>query len=466
MVWTPEGSIPQALQERIEFVRSSPSLAKFVASDSTQNKSLSTLINYLNILQQLKKTPRTGWIDHDVKDPESIADHMYRMSIMAMLTNDTKLDTERCVRIALVHDMAESLVGDITPKHNMPKSEKHYRESSTIDYLTENLIKPFNPAAAKDIKELWLEYENISTPEAQFVKSIDKFEFIIQTLECEQYNRKEMDLSFFMDVRTKIITKEVQEWADAFMDMRLDYWKSTASVEPQTEEKEGMWTPENSIKSDLRVLLDNVKSSPSLQEHSAKPDSIKGLGNLFAFLHILTRLKSTRRTGWVDFGIHEPESIADHMYRMGMICMLTNNHDTLNYSRCVSIAVVHDMAEALVGDITPHDPVSKEEKHRRELAAMEYITQTVLKPFNARAADNILELWNEYEDVSSPEARFVKDIDKFELLVQMVEFEFQHGRDKDLSQFLGVRKAIKTQEVQEWADAVIKVRDDYWNVTA
>lgn len=154
-----------------------------------------------------------------------------------------------------------------------------------------------------------------------------------------------------MDVRTKIITKEVQEWADAFMDMRLDYWKSTASVEPQTEEKEGMWTPENSIKSDLRVLLDNVKSSPSLQEHSAKPDSIKGLGNLFAFLHILTRLKSTRRTGWVDFGIHEPESIADHMYRMGMICMLTNNHDTLNYSRCVSIAVVHDMAEALVGDI-------------------------------------------------------------------------------------------------------------------
>lgn len=121
---------------------------------------------------------------------------MYRMSIMAMLTNDTKLDTERCVRIALVHDMAESLVGDITPKHNMPKSEKHYRESSTIDYLTENLIKPFNPAAAKDIKELWLEYENISTPEAQFVKSIDKFEFIIQTLECEQYNRKEMDLSF------------------------------------------------------------------------------------------------------------------------------------------------------------------------------------------------------------------------------------------------------------------------------
>lgn len=56
MVWTPEGSIPQALQERIEFVRSSPSLAKFVASDSTQNKSLSTLINYLNILQQLKKT--------------------------------------------------------------------------------------------------------------------------------------------------------------------------------------------------------------------------------------------------------------------------------------------------------------------------------------------------------------------------------------------------------------------------
>ena len=52
-----------------------------------------------------------------VDEPESIADHMYRMSLMAMVSSfsNGKIDTNRCIQLALIHDLAEAQVGDITP---------------------------------------------------------------------------------------------------------------------------------------------------------------------------------------------------------------------------------------------------------------------------------------------------------------------------------------------------------------
>lgn len=230
--------------------------------------------------------------------------------------------------------------------------------------------------------------------------------------------------------------------------------------------EEPVWTPENSIPQVVRDRIDHISNSPFMQSKlkaaSEPATSNKGIGNLFIFLHIIQQLKKTRRTGWLNFDVEDPESIADHMYRMGIISMLSNNA-TLDTGRCVRIALVHDMAESIVGDITPKDPVPKEEKHRRELATMEYLTETLLEPFNPTAAKEIMELWNEYENVSSPEARFVKDVDKFELIVQTLEFEQQHNGTKDLEQFLDTRQQIKTPEVAEWADTLLGIRKDYWD---
>ena len=73
----------------------------------------------------------------------------------------------------------------------------------------------------------------------------------------------------------------------------------------------------------------------------------------------------TARIGadWSDlfcFGLcHLQESIADHMYRMGIITMLCPPEVNMNRDRCVKMALIHDMAEALVGDITPTDGVTR-----------------------------------------------------------------------------------------------------------
>lgn len=132
-----------------------------------------------------------------------------------------------------------------------------------------------------------------------------------------------------------------------------------------------------------------------------------------------------KRTGWHKCGIpfEKSESIADHMYRMAiMACMIDDPE--IDKFKAVKMALVHDMAEALVGDITPSCGISEDEKSRLETEAMHSI-KTLLgdNPFGAEAEA----LWLEYAADFTRESQFVKDIDKTELYVQVVEYENEHG---------------------------------------
>ena len=67
---------------------------------------------------------------------------------------------------------------------------------------------------------------------------------------------------------------------------------------------------------------------------AAVPPPRTGADGVLAFLHLCTRLKTTKRTGWVENAIRGPESIADHMHRMGVMAMLI--HDpAIDRDRCV-----------------------------------------------------------------------------------------------------------------------------------
>lgn len=90
-----------------------------------------------------------------------------------------------------------------------------------------------------------------------------------------------------------------------------------------------------------------------------KPVTTASSSSPLAFLHIIERLKTTPREGWRRFDIQHGESIADHMYRMSIITMLCPPEENIDKDRCVKLALIHDMAEALVGDITPPDRVPK-----------------------------------------------------------------------------------------------------------
>lgn len=135
----------------------------------------------------------------------------------------------------------------------------------------------------------------------------------------------------------------------------------------------------------------------------------------------------TKRAGWVLSGIPAPESVSDHMYRMAVAAFALPPAVS---AHAMKLALVHDLAEALVGDITPHDGVSGEEKERRERAAMATIRDEVLgggvrgeDPAGQAVGSQLVALWEEYEAGETPAAALVKDVDKYEMVVQAFEYE-------------------------------------------
>ncbi|CAI7595237.1 unnamed protein product [Penicillium bialowiezense] len=205
--------------------------------------------------------------------------------------------------------------------------------------------------------------------------------------------------------------------------------------------EESSWTPES--------VLATLPHPP--EENSTSP---------VPFFHLIERLKTTKREGWRRFGING-ESISDHMYRMSIMTMMAppSLSSKLDIPRCTKMALIHDMAESLVGDITPVDThITKAEKARREGAVMDYITETLLGkvPGGALSGADIKSVFQEYEDDVTPEAHFVHDIDKMELLLQMVEYE--RTNKVDLTEFTRVASRIRLPEIQAWAAEVIAER--------
>lgn len=121
------------------------------------------------------------------------------------------------------------------------------------------------------------------------------------------------------------------------------------------------------------------------------------------------------------------------------------------------------MAESLVGDITPKDNVSKPEKARRERETMQYFEKDVLSGFDGGGQGTALrELWEEYEAAETGEAKLVKDVDKLELLLQMVEYEKSGGGRRNLGEFKWVDRNIESDECKEWAREVMREREEFW----
>ncbi|KAG1057059.1 hypothetical protein G6F46_003866 [Rhizopus delemar] len=177
--------------------------------------------------------------------------------------------------------------------------------------------------------------------------------------------------------------------------------------------------------------------------------------NVIKFLHVIENLKRTKRTGWLDNGIKQAESISDHMHRMGIMAMLVSD-PSINREKCIKMAIVHDLAEAVVGDITPHAGVSKEEKFTLEKNAMNSFIKTL---GDTEMIKEIASLWHEYEDAKTSEALFVKDLDKFEMIVQAVEYE-KSDKKKLQGFFDSTKDKFQHPVVKAWAEELYKEREE------
>jgi putative hydrolase of HD superfamily len=151
---------------------------------------------------------------------------------------------------------------------------------------------------------------------------------------------------------------------------------------------------------------------------------------LVDFMYLTGKLKSIPRTGWTQHDIPNPESVADHSFRVAISALFLAKSLGLDENKVVKMAVIHDMAEAVIGDIVTQKGVNPlpnlDSKLSTERAALKNILATM-------GAEEFLDLFDEYSDKYTPEAQFVHELDKLEMAVQAKEYEISTG--KDLSEF-------------------------------
>ena len=160
------------------------------------------ILDFLNIAANLKTVPRQGWIDKlSIKNPESVADHTYSMAIIGMVLSDSqKYNTEKILKMILLHDLAESITGDVTPEQKS-QQEKKFLEDKTM----KNILLQLPESLQKQYLHLWYEYQTNDSNEANFVHQIDKLEMAIQAkIYSKQKNSSKNLLSFFDSAKKEI----------------------------------------------------------------------------------------------------------------------------------------------------------------------------------------------------------------------------------------------------------------------
>ena len=154
--------------------------------------------------------------------------------------------------------------------------------------------------------------------------------------------------------------------------------------------------------------------------------------SLLEFFHRAGKLKGVERTGWVEAGVPSPESVADHSYRTTLMAVIIAEAEGLDSLKAAKMALIHDLAEAETGDLTPVQRRLMGEAHRRaEDAAM----QSIVRLLPGKLAASFTELWREYEGLDSPEAMLVHDVDRLEMLFQASEYEDSGGEPARLERF-------------------------------
>lgn len=133
---------------------------------------------------------------------------------------------------------------------------------------------------------------------------------------------------------------------------------------------------------------------------------------ILAFLDQANRLKDTLRSGRTPEG--RQESTAEHSWRLClMVVLLGDELEGINLLKLIKICIVHDLGEAISGDVPAVDQRAGDDRAGRERADL----QTLCTPLPDDLRTEILSLWDEYAEAKSPEAVLAKGLDKIETML-------------------------------------------------
>jgi len=166
------------------------------------------LLEFFREVRKIKDIERSGWIERGVEKPESVGDHSFMTALLTLFLSEKRsdIDTAKAVKMALIHDIAESRTGDLMLwTGEVTKEEKHRREQKSLEGMLANV----DPDMARKYADLWQEFEDQQTPEARFVRQIDKIDMILEAVEYHKSGRSEKSMVPFFDSVSLITDPEL-----------------------------------------------------------------------------------------------------------------------------------------------------------------------------------------------------------------------------------------------------------------
>jgi putative hydrolase of HD superfamily len=135
------------------------------------------IVEFIETIYTLKEIKRAGWVKRKIKNPESIADHTFGVMILTyLLAKENNLNETKCLKLALIHDLGESIIGDI-----ITYNKKENFKKSKLDLEKDAIKKLSKLANKKEIEKLFIELSENKTKESKFIHQLDKLEAFIQS---------------------------------------------------------------------------------------------------------------------------------------------------------------------------------------------------------------------------------------------------------------------------------------------
>jgi putative hydrolase of HD superfamily len=383
------------------------------------------VINFLIAVSKLKTEPRSGWVLAEVKNPETIAEHTFRVAIASWLfAEKRKLNVKRAIMIALFHDICEVYAGDITPfiyYPNLPrdkekrkkmlmkwarlsKNEKQKRGQMKFEKEKKGLlklIKSLSPDLKNEIFSMWVDYEKGISKEGRFVNQLNRIETLLQSI------------TYF---GTKNITK------------RTNWWEWTEEI------------VDDPLLLDFLKVIHKKLYGESMKDYEMN----KELENILDFLLEIGKLKEMSRLYWKLRKVKNPETVASHMFDLALMTWAFNKEKSLNTEKLLKMALCHEMSAVYTGDTTPYDrimPKNKKEKEevlkrwsritkdkKKKIFLSDYkeekeAIKRLTKKLDPQLRNEMIQLWREYRTKSTPEGYLLSQLNVLAVLIQALLYE-------------------------------------------
>lgn len=390
---------------------------------------MTELITFFINVGKLKGKKRRRWLVHQIKNSESTASHSFRVAILAWILGEKQgLNTEKIIKMALLHDLCEVFTKDETPYDPLlpgeigslrnqkkidnvlkkwptfslqDKKNKRKRKAQREHKAFLKLVQGLPVEVKEELENVWLDFEKKLSSEARFVKQADRVENFLQGIE---------------------------------------YWKEQGKIQKDLWAR---WAKENF---DIPVLVEFVNA---IEKKFFKKDILgkvrkkQEIDRILDFLMEIGKFKRLVRKGWILRRVKEPETVASHTFRLCVEAWILGKKKRLNIDKLLKMTLIHDLCELYAGSITPYDHFwPKYDKEQQELLKTwprffkneerKKIIQKRKREYNGflkilsvlptKTQKEIINLWLEFDKGLSREGRFLKQLHKAENLLQALEY--------------------------------------------